>query len=107
MGSVNISLGDIVIFGLTLYIAYMVSKLIRFFLEGDVLPRIKLPRGVPATISKLTHYLILGFGIVVALSMAGFDLSKMAFIAGALGVGIGFGLQNVVNNFISGLNPDF
>ena len=103
MGSVNISLGDIVIFGLTLYIAHMVSKIFRFFLEGDVLPRIKLPRGIPATISKLTQYLILGFGIVVALSMAGFDLSKMAFIAGALGVGIGFGLQNVVNNFISGL----
>jgi potassium-dependent mechanosensitive channel len=103
MGSVNISLGDIVIFGLTLYIAYSISKFIRFFLEGDVLPRIKLPRGVPATISKLTNYLIIGFGIVVALSMAGFNLSSLAFIAGALGVGIGFGLQNVVNNFISGL----
>ncbi len=103
MGSVNISLGDVVVTGLTIWIAFWISKFIRFFLEGDVLSRIKLPRGVPGTISKLTHYLILGFGFVIALSMAGFDLTKMAFIAGALGVGIGFGLQNIVNNFISGL----
>jgi len=103
MGSVNISLGDIVIIILTIWVSFWVSKLFRFFLEGDVLPRIKLPRGVPATISKLTHYIILGFGFVVALSMAGFDLSKFALIAGALSVGIGFGLQNMVNNFISGL----
>jgi small-conductance mechanosensitive channel len=103
MGSINISLGDIVIIILTIWVSFWVSKLIRFFLEGDVLSRIKLPRGVPATISKLTHYIILVFGFVVALSMAGFDLSKFALIAGALSVGIGFGLQNMVNNFISGL----
>ena len=103
LGSFEISPGDILLIALTIWLSYWISKFIRFILEGDVLSRIKLPRGVPATISKLSHYLILGFGVMIALSMAGFDLTKFAFIAGALGVGIGFGLQNVVNNFVSGL----
>ena len=72
-------------------------------LEGDVLPRLNLARGVPGAISTISSYLIIGFGIIVAMVSAGIDLSSFALLAGALGVGIGFGLQDIVRNFISGL----
>lgn len=55
------------------------------------------------TIGRLAHYVILLFGIVIALSAIGLDFTNLAWVAGALSVGIGFGLQSVVNNFISGL----
>jgi small-conductance mechanosensitive channel len=63
----------------------------------------KLPRGVPAAISMLTNYSIIAVGLLIAFSAAGIQLDKFAIMLGALGVGIGFGLQGVVNNFISGL----
>ena len=72
-------------------------------MEGDILPRLKLPRGVPGAISSLTTYSILTLGILVALFGLGLDLSKLTILVGALGVGIGFGMQDLVNNFISGL----
>jgi small-conductance mechanosensitive channel len=62
-----------------------------------------LPRGVANSISSLTYYAMVILGLFVALAAAGFEVSQLAFVVGALGVGIGFGLQNVVNNFVSGL----
>jgi potassium-dependent mechanosensitive channel len=87
----------------TLWIASTLSRFLRFMLDEDVLPHLSLPRGVPAAISTGVHYTILAGGFIVAVGAAGVDLSKFSLIAGALGVGIGFGLQNVVNNFVSGL----
>jgi small-conductance mechanosensitive channel len=103
VGAVAISLGNVVAFGVTLWIAYVLSRILRFLLDEDVLPHIALPRGVPAAISTGTHYAVLFTGFVLALGAAGIDLSKFGLIAGALGVGLGFGLQNVVSNFVSGL----
>jgi small-conductance mechanosensitive channel len=54
-------------------------------------------------VSSLTYYAVVIAGLFVALAAAGFEVSQLAFVVGALGVGIGFGLQNVVNNFVSGL----
>jgi small-conductance mechanosensitive channel len=103
IGTVSVSLGNVVAFFLTLWIASQISRFLRFVLDEDVLPRIALPRGVPAAISTGVHYAILAAGALIAIGAAGVDLSKFSLIAGALGVGIGFGLQNVVNNFVSGL----
>jgi len=103
IGSFSITLGNVIIFIISIWLAVMITRFVRFILEGDVLPRLNLPRGVPGAISIMSSYLIIGFGIVVAIMSAGIDLSSFALLAGALGVGIGFGLQNIVNNFISGL----
>jgi potassium efflux system protein len=102
-GTISISLGDVVAFGATVWIASWLSRLLRFVLESDVLPHIALPRGVPNAISTGVHYAILLVGFTLAIGAAGIDLTKFTLLAGALGVGIGFGLQNVVNNFVSGL----
>ena len=103
VGTVSLSLGSLVAFGVTLWLSFTLSRFLRFVLDEDVLPRLTLPRGVPAAISTGTHYLILVAGFLIAIGAAGFDLGKFTLLAGALGVGIGFGLQNVVNNFVSGL----
>jgi len=103
VGTVSVSLGNVVAFFLAIWLSMQISRFIRFVLEEDVLPRVSLPRGVPAAISTGVHYTLLAAGFVIAIGAAGIDLSKFGLIAGALGVGIGFGLQNVVNNFVSGL----
>jgi small-conductance mechanosensitive channel len=103
VGALHISLGGVLAFAVTIWIAFTLSALTQFVLDEDVYPHWKLPRGVPYAISRLTHYSILVIGFFLALATLGFDLTRFTIIAGAFGVGIGFGLQNVVNNFVSGL----
>ena len=103
VGSVVISLGAVLSFGFTIWLAFFVSKIVRAALEADVYPRLHLTRGVPYAASTFTHYAILLLGFFLAIGATGIDLNRFAIVAGAFGVGIGFGLQNVVNNFVSGL----
>jgi small-conductance mechanosensitive channel len=103
IGSFSMTIVNILVFIGSIWAAVIISRTVRFFLEGDILPRLKLPRGVPGAISSLTTYSILVLGILVALFGLGIDLSKLTILVGALGVGIGFGMQDLVNNFISGL----
>ena len=101
-GSVSVSLGDVLVFALTVGAAFGLSALIRFVLSEEVYPRRSLGRGLPDAISGVLHYALLLLGFLLALAALGADLTKITILAGALGVGIGFGLQNVVNNFVSG-----
>jgi len=103
IGNLKISIGNILLFFISIWLAVQIARFVRFILEGDVLPRLNLARGVPGAISKIFSYLIIGLGIIVAVMGAGIDLNSFALLAGALGVGIGFGLQDIVKNFISGL----
>jgi small-conductance mechanosensitive channel len=103
VGSLEFALWQLPAFVVALYVSVQLSRLIRVFLEDDVLTRMELPRGVGGTISMLVRYAVLTIGFFVAVAAAGIDLSAFTIVAGALGVGIGFGLQNVVNNFVSGL----
>jgi small-conductance mechanosensitive channel len=103
MGSWQISLLDVVAFVVTLWLTLWISRIVKVLLKEDVLPKMQLARGIPETISTLAHYAVLLIGFLIAAGAAGVDLTRITLLAGALGVGIGFGLQNVVNNFISGL----
>jgi len=103
LGALEISIGAILTFFLTIYASFLISRLVRFTLEEEVLPRVALARGVAGAMTKILHYLIVTTGFFIALTAAGFDLGRVTIVAGALSVGIGFGLQTVVNNFVSGL----
>ncbi len=103
LGEFSLSVSSVVVFIGLIWLSVKLSHLVRFILDVDVLPRLDLPKGVPATISKTSTYLVVTIGSVVAIGAAGLDLTKFTIVVGALGVGIGFGLQNAVNNFVSGL----
>jgi potassium efflux system protein len=103
IGAVSFSVGGTLTVLLTLWVSTVVARVVRVVLGEDVLPRLSLPRGVPAAVSAAANYLVLVLGFIVALSAAGIDPGRVALVAGALSVGIGFGLQTVVNNFVSGL----
>ncbi len=103
MGTVSISLGDVLGFGLTIAVAIFLARFIRFVLMEDFFPRVRTGRGIPHAVSATVQYAILFGGFLLAMAAAGLDFSRFTLLAGAFGVGIGFGLQNVVNNFVSGI----
>jgi len=102
-GELTMTIGDVLLFGLTVYGAWLFSRFVRFVLREDVLPRFSLARGVDYAITTIVTYVLLLGGFVVALGALGIDLNRASLLAGAFGVGVGFGLQNIVNNFVSGL----
>jgi small-conductance mechanosensitive channel len=103
LGAAEISIQDMAAFFAVFLGAIIFSRMLRFVLTEEILPRIRLPRGVPGAVDVLSRYGILLLGFFIALAAAGVDLSKVTLLVSALGVGIGFGLQGVVNNFVSGL----
>ncbi len=103
IGEASLSVGDLVAFGVTIWATFQLSRFLRFLLEEDVYTRVPLRKGMPYAVSTLAHYAVLTLGFVVAVLALGVDLNRFALMAGAFGVGIGFGLQNIVNNFVSGL----
>lgn len=103
IGNVSISLGAIISFFLILQVTNWTSKFVRYILDKEVFPRVKLNEGVPNTISLMVRFTFSIIGFVFAIGALGIDLEKVAIAVGALGVGIGFGLQQVVNNFLSGI----
>ncbi|MGA0569234.1 mechanosensitive ion channel domain-containing protein [Variovorax sp. VNK109] len=103
VGEISIDVGDVLAFAVSVWLAYWVARAVRRLLH-DELPRYShLPRGAGNSIATLSYYGVLLLGLLVALSAAGLKLNQLTLMVGALGVGVGFGLQNVVNNFVSGL----
>lgn len=103
VGSVALSIGSILAFFITLWIALTLSRLIRFILQDEILTHFEMPRGVPGAISMIVRLVLITIGFILAFGAAKIDISNIAIIFGALGVGIGFGLQNIFNNLVSGL----
>ncbi len=103
IGSINVSVGRILSFLIAVWVSLLFSRFLRFVLEEDVYHHFHLGPGVPYAISTMLHYAILFLGFVIALGTLGIDIGQITILAGALSVGIGFGLQNVINNFVSGL----
>ena len=103
IGSASFAISNIVAFVLTLLGGYLIASVTRAVLGEAILPRMTLARGLPNAIATVTHYVLLVLIFLLALAAAGVELSKFTILTGAFGVGLGFGLQNVVNNFVSGL----
>jgi small-conductance mechanosensitive channel len=103
IGELTLSLGRILAVAFFIYLVVSSSWIIRTFLDVEVFPRRQLDRGARDAVKKLIHYSLLVFGIIMAISLLGLNLTSLAFLTGALGIGVGFGLQNIVNNFVSGL----
>lgn len=102
-GGLSITPGAIIEFILTVWAAFLLSAFIRFVLREDVYPRLQIPKGNSYAVSSLLHYIILAIGFTVAVAAIGVNLTKLTVLTGAFGIGLGFGLQGVVNNFVSGL----
>lgn len=103
VGSLTLSLGAVLAFAMTAWLSFVVSRFLRFVLSADVYPRLDLAPGMPYALSSLLHYAVLLIGFLMAVAATGVSLDRFTLLAGAFGVGIGFGLQTIVNNFVSGL----
>jgi small-conductance mechanosensitive channel len=102
IGAVEISIGGVLLFLLILWLATWLGRIVRTVLRDDVLAGLSIPPGQADAWSTLAQWAILLGGILFAAASAGIGGGQLAVLAGALGVGIGFGLQNIVNNFVSG-----
>ncbi len=103
LGEVAISIGDFLSFFIILIVSILLAKFIKYLFGTEILVRLPLKRGVPNAIATTFYYVILMIGFFLAAFSTGIEWSKVNLALGALGVGIGFGLQNVVFNFIAGL----
>ncbi|WP_282607626.1 mechanosensitive ion channel family protein [Pelagibius sp. Alg239-R121] len=103
IGSVTISPGDVLAAIAVFLVVLLVTRFIQRLLSEQVLPNTRMDSGVQNSLTAGTGYIGLIAAATLAITTLGLDLSNIAIIAGALSVGIGFGLQNIVNNFVSGL----
>ncbi|RWN52271.1 mechanosensitive ion channel family protein [Mesorhizobium sp.] len=103
VGSVTISVTGILTGIVVFIIGYFLTRWFQGWLDGSVMARGKVDTGVRNSIRLAVGYAGVALAALVGVSAAGIDLSNLALVAGALSLGIGFGLQNVVSNFVSGL----
>ena len=102
-GDMTITFSAVLAALMVVVVTWLVTKVVRFILDHEILPRLNLRMGVPIAISTIVGYVLVVTGFVLAMAALGIDLTKVTLLAGAVGVGVGLGLQNVVNNFASGL----
>ena len=99
----EVTLGGILGFFTMLALGYIFASGIRFLLREEVFNRFNLKRDVPDLLASTVYYLLLLLVFFTAVNAGGVELNKFTLLTGALGVGFGFGMQNIINNFVSGL----
>lgn len=102
LGSMTFSISGIFTFFFVIWLSLVASRIIKNVLEDDVLQRMEVETGLLHTISMTVKYSVIAIGFFLAISAAGIPLNQMAIVFSAFGVGIGFGLQNIFNNLVSG-----
>lgn len=103
IGGLTLATGGLLGAASILVATWLLARLAGFFLAEEVVPRLHLRRGSGQSLQTLTNYVVWGVGIALACAAAGLSGTQLAVVIGALSVGIGFGLQTIVNNFVSGL----
>lgn len=103
LNQTKVYVSSIILFIIVLTMFWIVSTFFTKFLLNRLLTKLKVEKGLHFTFSKITHYLIMVIGTVMAFQFVGLDLSALVVVFGFLSVGIGFGLQNITSNFVSGL----
>ncbi|WP_441596767.1 mechanosensitive ion channel domain-containing protein [Ensifer sp. 2TAB8] len=103
IGSITISLVGILAGVLFFALGYVVTRFVQRWIDGNIMARSRVDAGVRNSIRTGIGYTGVGLAGLIGLSAAGIDLSNLALVAGALSLGVGFGLQNIVSNFVSGL----
>ncbi len=103
----GITFGRLLGFFLILAVGYAIASTVRFVFREEVLGRFQMSRGLPELISSIVYYSLLLLVALGAINAGGIELNKFTVLTGAFGVGVGFGLQNIINNFVSGLILQF
>jgi small-conductance mechanosensitive channel len=102
LAETGVSFSDLLAFFFILWLSWITARFVSFVLGEEVLPRLHMQAGVPYALTTFTRYAIIAIGFVAAVSMIGIPVDRLTIVLSALGVGIGFGLQGLVNNVVSG-----
>jgi small-conductance mechanosensitive channel len=103
LGGVEVTVGGVIAAVLALLLVLLLSRLVRRALDRYGKQHLRTDAATLYTVSRIVHYVLLAIGIVIALELLGLSVGKFTVFAGALGIGLGFGLQAIFNNFVSGL----
>ncbi len=103
LGAIRFTPSHVLVFGLTVWASFWVSRFVQFVLNEDVYGHLRLATGMSYAANRLVHYSVVVAGFYLAMGAAGVPFTELSLVVTALTVGLGFGLQNVVNNFVSGL----
>jgi small-conductance mechanosensitive channel len=102
-GAVHLTLEGVLEMAALCALVVLGERVLRRKVTMQVLKRTHMDAGLQYAVARISGYIIIAFGFYLALNVAGVPLNSLAVFAGAIGIGLGFGLQNIIQNFISGL----